>query len=277
MIHTTDFDTTWFVVLGIKAVRVLVLVMIGWWLSGYVERKMRDALARVYPDMLRINLLVKMASSSIIAITLLAICTELSINISAILAAAGVMGVAIGFAAQTSVANVISGLFLMLEHPFNLGDVIVVESVEGKVAEINLFAIIMHTHDNQVVRIPHEKLLKSIIFNLTQLNLRRYELTLSVSPDQDMQKVIQAIKTVVAQNKYCVQTPAPTIRALAVTGDYLEIFIGAWVPVAHLTEVRANFVFELKTYFEQQNIALACMLPQLLCKEDYDQEKNDGN
>lgn len=267
MIQVAGFDAEGFIILGIKLVRVLVLGMIGWWLSGYVERKMREAFQRLYPDMLRINLLIKIVSSVIIAITILAMCSELGINISAILTAAGVMGVAIGFAAQASFANVISGLFLMLEHPFDLGDLISVEGVEGRVAEINLFAIIMHTNDNQVVRIPHEKLLKSTIFNLTQLDLRRYELTIKVLPYQDADKVVRVIKEVIAHNQYCVLNPVPVIRATGITADALDIFIGVWVPVVHLQQVRADFVFELKKYFEQQDIAFASELYQLPGKE----------
>lgn len=267
MLQVAGLDAEGLIILGIKLIRVFVIGLIGWWLAGYVQRKMRGALEKVYPDMLRINLLVKIVSSVILATAILAMCSELGINISAILAAAGVMGVAIGFAAQTSVANIISGLFLMLEHPFNLDDIISVDGVEGRVAEINLFAIIMHTYDNQVVRIPHERLLKSVIYNLTQLSLRRYETTIKVAPHQNAEVIVQAIKTVIAQNQYCVENPVPAIRATGINADALDIFIGVWVPVAHLPQVRANFIFELKKYFDQQGIVFASELSQLLGKE----------
>ena len=66
---------------------------------------------------------------------------ELGFDLSVILGAAGILSVAIGFASQTSASNLISGLFLMMERPFSIGDVIRVEQTTGEVISIDLLSV----------------------------------------------------------------------------------------------------------------------------------------
>jgi small-conductance mechanosensitive channel len=77
-----------------------------------------------------------------------------ALNLGAILGAAGVAGIAIGFAAQTSLSNIISGFFLIGERPFELGDVIEIDGISGTVDTIDLLSLTLRTFDNRSVRIP---------------------------------------------------------------------------------------------------------------------------
>ena len=83
------------------------------------------------------------------------------INLKAIWGAAGIAGVAIGFAAQTSVSNLISGLFVLTEGSIHVGDTIIVGDVTGVVDEVKLLSIRVHTFDNQMVRIPNSTIINS--------------------------------------------------------------------------------------------------------------------
>jgi small-conductance mechanosensitive channel len=87
---------------------------------------------------------------------------QIGIDISAILGAAGIAGVAIGFAAQTSISNIISGLFLVSEKAFSVNDVIQIEGFTGTVLSIDLLSVKIRTLDNQYVRIPNEKLINRV-------------------------------------------------------------------------------------------------------------------
>ena len=83
--------------------------------------------------------------------------------------AAGLLTVALGFAAQTSASNLISGLFLLGERPFVVGDVIRLASgITGEVVGIDLLSVKIRTFDNLLVRVPNETLLKSELTNLTR-------------------------------------------------------------------------------------------------------------
>jgi small-conductance mechanosensitive channel len=91
-----------------------------------------------------------------IAIVIMTVFNRLGINFSALLGAAGIAGIAVGFAAQTSVSNVISGVFVMTERAFKIGDLLQVDSIIGTVESIDLLSIRLKTPENQLVRIPNE-------------------------------------------------------------------------------------------------------------------------
>ena len=92
---------------------------------------------------------------------------ELGFQLGVLLGAAGVMSVAIGFAAQTSASNLISGIFLLLEKPFEVGDVISVGGTTGVVHSIELVSVMIRKFDNTLMRIPNETMVKSDILNIT--------------------------------------------------------------------------------------------------------------
>ncbi|MCA9616745.1 MAG: mechanosensitive ion channel, partial [Myxococcales bacterium] len=101
---------------------------------------------------------------------------ELGFDLSVFLGAAGILTVAVGFASQTSASNVISGLFLIGERAFGVGDVIEVGGISGEVLAIDLLSVKVRTFDNLFVRIPNETLVKSNVTNLSRFPLRRIDL-----------------------------------------------------------------------------------------------------
>jgi small-conductance mechanosensitive channel len=101
------------------------------------------------------------------ALVLVMCMRELGFKLTTLLGAAGIAGIAIGFAAQTSLSNLISGLFLVWEKPVQVGDVIVLGDTTGVVHSIDLLSLQLRTFDNKFVRIPNESLLKSQFTNVT--------------------------------------------------------------------------------------------------------------
>jgi small-conductance mechanosensitive channel len=92
------------------------------------------------------------------AILGVAIITALGIfiEITTIIAAAGIAGIAIGMAAQRSVSNIISGIFLLADQPFAIGDAVVIGGDGGVVLDISLFSTRLRTFDNKYLRIPND-------------------------------------------------------------------------------------------------------------------------
>jgi len=118
------------------------------------------------------------------------------ISLSAIWGAAGIAGVAIGFAAQTSVSNLISGLFVLTEKTLKHGDFIEVDGVSGTVDSIGLLAIKIHTLDNQLIRIPNSTIINTKLMNYSTNKYRRYVFDLSVDYGTDLDKAIKVLKKV---------------------------------------------------------------------------------
>ncbi len=100
---------------------------------------------------------------------------ELGFSLSILMGAAGILSVAVGFASQTSASNLISGLFLIVERPFSVGDVITLGNTTGEVLSIDLLSVKLRTFDNLYVRIPNETVIKSEVTTLTKFPNRRID------------------------------------------------------------------------------------------------------
>jgi small-conductance mechanosensitive channel len=93
-----------------------------------------------------------------------------------LLGTAGILTVALAFASQTSMSNVISGLFLIADNPFQVGDILQVGTTVGVVLEIGLLSVNLRKFDNTFVRPPNELLIKQEFWNLTKYPIRRLDL-----------------------------------------------------------------------------------------------------
>lgn len=149
-------------------------------------------------------------------------------DISAFLGAAGIAGIALGFAAQTSVANIISGIFLVSEHAFKIGDVLQIDALTGVVETIDLMCVRIRTFDNRLVRVPNETLIKSNIINVTHYPRRRADFWLTIPNGCDYALVLETLQAILAAEPLALDDPTPTIVFDAATPDGTTVLVGAW-------------------------------------------------
>jgi len=97
----------------------------------------------------------------------------MGIQTSALIATMGIVGIGLSLAAQTSLSNIISGIFIVMENNIKIGDQIIFDEMKGTVDSVNLFSVYLHTDDNKFLRIPNEALLKRPFINLTYFPEKR--------------------------------------------------------------------------------------------------------
>ncbi|HKJ40634.1 MAG TPA: mechanosensitive ion channel domain-containing protein, partial [Sunxiuqinia sp.] len=125
---------------------------------------------------------------------------ELEVNLTAIFGAAGVVGIVIGIASQTSIGNIISGFFLVSEKSFELGDVIRIGDKTGTVYSVDLLSIKIKTFDNLLIRIPNQTVISTELVNITRFPVRRMDLTIGVAYKEDLRKVTEILTEVARKN-----------------------------------------------------------------------------
>ena len=181
---------------------------------------------------------------------------EAGINLSVLVGAAGVASVAIGFASQTTMSNLISGMFMLIERPFMIGDVIRIGSTSGEVSTMGLFSTILKTPDNMMVRIPNETLMKSEIINATRYPLRRVEVLLGVSYAADIgiarTKISEAIKSLSVIRK----EPEPAVQFKSFGDNAIQLGVEFWVEKDRVTEAYNLAAAAIKTSLEQAAIQM---------------------
>ena len=181
---------------------------------------------------------------------------QLGFKLGVLLGAAGVLTVAVGFAAQTSASNLISGFFLIAEGPFALGDVIRVSDVTGEVHAIDLLSVKLRTFDNLYVRVPNEELIKSRITNLTHFPLRRNDIQLGVAYKEDLSKVRDVLFEVADRNPLCLDEPAPLFIIKKFGDSALEFQFSVWALRENYLNLNNSIQIEIKQAFDEHGIEI---------------------
>ncbi|MDR2398439.1 MAG: mechanosensitive ion channel family protein [Spirochaetaceae bacterium] len=180
----------------------------------------------------------------------------MGIDTSAILGAAGVAGIVFGFAAQTSMSSLISGLFILSEHPFQVGDAITVNTITGIVMSIDLLSVKIRTYDNLYVRIPNETIIKSNLITITRFPIRRMDLSLTIPYAEDLERVREVLLDVAAKNLYCLDNPAPLFGIDKFDRTGVIVLFGVWFEKTNYWNIRNSILMAVKQRFEEEDIEI---------------------
>jgi len=187
-------------------------------------------------------------------VIVLVVLAQMGISLTGLLGAFGIAGVAIGFAAQTSVSNIISGVFLISEKSFELGDLVRVGDNTGVVLSIDLLSIKIRTLDNQFIRIPNETLIKSEVTTITRYPIRRMNFEFTVAYGTDLPALQQALLEVVERIPQCLDEPQPLYLIKQFGPRGVDILLGVWFAKEDFIEVKNGVHERIKERFEQDGI-----------------------
>jgi small-conductance mechanosensitive channel len=182
--------------------------------------------------------------------------SNLGFSLTPLLGAAGIMGVALGFASQTSVSNIISGFFLLAEEPFQVGDVITVGDVTGAVLTIDMLSVKIRTFDNKMVRIPNESLVKSQLTNVTRFPIRRVDVPVGVAYKEDIGRVRSILLKVAEDNPNVLMEPAPAVMFQGYGSSSIDFLFAVWAKRESWLAVKNSITEEVKLRFDAEGIEI---------------------
>lgn len=199
---------------------------------------------------------------SIFIFFIIAALKEAGLNLSLFLGAAGILTVAIGFASQTSASNLISGLFLIGEGSFEVGDIIQVtlirgHVIEGEVLSIDLLSVKLLTLDNVYIRLPNEQLIRTPVQNLSKFPIRRVPITLSINFDENLSQVRAILIKVASQYHLVLEEPKPTVTVTAFRESSIELLFAVWCRRENFLQVRDEMQELVRKGFVEHHINIA--------------------
>lgn len=192
----------------------------------------------------------------VLALVLASALRELGLDLGVLIGAAGVVTVAMGFAAQTSASNLISGLFLMTEGPFVMGEVIEVAGTTGEVLSIDLLSVKLRTFDNLYVRVPNETMVKAQITNLTRHPIRRYDLQVGVGYGAKLPRVREVLMDVAEKNPLALREPHPLIIFQSFGESAVNLQFSVWTARENYLDLRNALAEGIKEAFERERIEI---------------------
>lgn len=167
----------------------------------------------------------------IIVIGLMVILSIWKINITPVLASAGIAGVAVAIAAKDTLANFFGGLSLFVDKPFKLGDFIVVdEKLRGEVVDIGIRSTRIKTPDDILITIPNSILVSSKIINESAPSPKiRLRLPVTVAYGSDIELVERAVMEILNTNPDVLKEPAPRLLFMSFGDSALNLEIFFWI------------------------------------------------
>ncbi len=181
---------------------------------------------------------------------------ELGIRLSTLMGAAGILTVAVGFASQTSASNLISGLFLLGEGSFALGDWIQVGSTLGEVLSIDLLSVKLRTVNNLYVRLPNEILIKSEVTNISRFPIRRLDVKIGVAYKENLGQVRQVLLKLAQSLPHSLDEPAPSMQVEEFAASSINLVFSLWVQREHYAEMLSEIHEAVKNCLDEAGIEI---------------------
>lgn len=242
--------------LGMALLEGLVVLVIGIFISRKVVKLLSklkgfsklDAGVQSF-----VKSIVKVILYAIVVLTAMALW---GIPLSAVIAALTSGGVAFSLAAQGVLGNFAGGLLILISHPFKVGDYISVNGNEGIVKEILAIYTIVEKFDNTVITIPNGSLTNTNIINYTKNQIRRVDLEISASYDDDVETVEKALLKVAKEQEKILSEPAPIARLDKHGDSSLDYTFRVWCKTEDYWDVRFNCLEAIRKEFKEQGIEI---------------------
>ena len=182
--------------------------------------------------------------------------TALEVDITPILAAIGAAGLVIGLALQGTLSNFASGLMILLNRPFDVGDVVDAGGVTGTVQEMNLVSTTFRTFDNQTIHVPNNSIWNNVITNVTANDTRRVDMEFGVGYDDDFEKAEEIIKEVVDAHELVLDDPAPMVVMHELADSSVNIVCRPWAKTSDWWQVKTEVTRQVKRRFDEAGLSI---------------------
>jgi len=236
-------------------IKVIVLILIGGVLLLLASKALRKYFAKQFSA--QIGLIVSKSVLYIgVSLLLISVLREFGFKLTTLLGAAGIVGIAVGFASQTSVSNIISGLFLITDQAFEINDVISVGNTTGVVLSIDLLSVKLRTFDNKFVRIPNETLIKNELTNITRFPIRRVDIPVGVAYKENIGKVRDLLLDIAKQEPLCLNEPEPMVIMTGFGSSSVGLLLLVWAVKTDWLKVNNAITETIKNRFDEEGIEI---------------------
>jgi len=239
----------------LRAVWIFLTVFIILFISKLIILSLRMSLKDKLPEH-TMKMMEKTVFYSFAIVAIFAVLSFTGLSLGGFVFAGSIIGIIIGFAAQSSMANLVAGFLLLLEAPFRIGDAITWGDQEGLVINMSLMSTTVRTYGGPTVRIPNEKLFTSAVINNFGIVARRFEYDIEIRYRDDARKAMDIIKRCADEHPLILKRPDPVVFVKDLGDHGVLLRSRFWGPLAKWTwwTVYMNFLIELREELLKEGI-----------------------
>jgi len=255
----------------ISFIIILVAVLIGKVLSLNIKKRFKDIISKD-----RLNTIAKTVYYIIVISSFIAVLPILNINLSGFMVAGGIMAIVIGFASQSIVSNLISGVFLTFERPLRVDDVVSIggpDGTLGMVEDIRIISTSLRTFEGVYVRIPNEKVFTSNITNFLENVARRFEYNVGIRYQDDAERAYEIINEVIEEHPLALKNPPPQVFVEDLGSSAVNLKVRVWGPSTEWFQIRMELLWRIKKRLEDNGIKIPFNQQEVWFMNEHEKEK----
>jgi small conductance mechanosensitive channel len=214
-----DGIASWFVTNWPNFVICAIVLVGGWWLVTLIIRLMKHGMRRAGIEKSAITFLTSCAKYLLRLIVIILALYPFGLNFTAVLTALGAAGLGLGLGLKEPVANIASGIQLIVTKPFSVGHYIAINNTEGTVQRVEIMFTTLKTLENQEVVIPNSTLTAGTLINYTSLGVRRASFNFNMQYGTDLGRIRTLLLELVKNNPLVLDEPESRFVILGQESD----------------------------------------------------------
>ena len=257
-----------------KLLLAIVIFIVGWWTVKLIIMFVKKGLAKMGVEKSVITFLSSFCKYILRIFAFIIALTPFGFHISSLFAALGAAGITLGLGLKESVANIASGIQIVITKPFQVGHYIQLNNVEGTVTRVEIMYSTLMTLDRKEVVMPNSIVTNSILTNYTALGVRRVDFNYTVSYGTDLNLVRTILLEVAKEHEQVLSSPEPVVVVLRQAANGIEISFRVFCVPENYWNVLFNLEERIKQVFELNNIILPYTQVDIHFKENLKVSQN---
>ncbi|TWI11570.1 mechanosensitive ion channel family protein [Aerolutibacter ruishenii] len=225
---------------GLKLLGAVLILLFGVWLVRHLTKVLDRAFERAHMEATLRGFLRNIAYATMLVIVVVAALQSLGVPTTSVMAALGAAGLAIGLALKDSLSNIASGVMLIVQRPFHVGDTVQAAGIEGTVELVRVFQTRMRTADNRSVIIPNSLITTAPIINFTANSKRRVDIKVGVGYQDDLRVAREILLALADEHPKVLREPKAEVLVLNLSESSVDLELRAWVATDDLVRVRSE-------------------------------------
>lgn len=236
----------------------IIIFIIGKIIAKILMKIIDKSMKRTRVDQTAQGFLKSLLNIVLSAFVIIIALSSLGIPMASIITVIGAASVAVGLALQSSLSNVAGGFIILFSKPFNKGDYIISNGIEGTVDEITILTTKLVTLDNKIVYIPNSMVSNGSITNFSREKNRRVDLVFSIAYDQDGDKALSIINKVMNEHEMILKDSGkePFARISSLAESSVDITVRAWTNTENYWNVYFDLIEMIKKEFDKADIEI---------------------
>jgi small conductance mechanosensitive channel len=239
---------------GLNVAIAIAIFYVGKMVINLVVRGLRKVMRRQEVDKTLETFVCNLVRMVLLVIVIIAAIGQIGIETTSFIAIFGAAGLAVGLALQGSLSNFAAGVLIVLFRPYRVGDFIEAAGISGVVEQVQILTTVLKTGDNKQIIVPNGQIMDSIITNYSANDTRRVDMVVGVSYDDDLDKVRDTIKELIAAEDRILDEPACTIAVSALADSSVNFVVRPWVKTSDYWGVMFDLTEAVKKRFDKEGI-----------------------